>query len=153
MRRRILAGVQAGPAVVAQVGQVVHICLAKLQTARHGREDGAKTFAVAAGIADLHHACHFAFSGRQLLRRNNGNHLASAATSQCPGLLAQLFKRLHAHGLDLILHSAVFGVFSCRSQCSVAARNAAKGRTNRHAHASGIALAQHIARHHFARYK
>ena len=54
VRRRVLAGVQAGAAVVAQVGQVVDVGLAELEPARHRREDGAEAFAVAAGIADLH---------------------------------------------------------------------------------------------------
>ena len=61
VRRCVLAGVQAGAAVVAEIGQVMHIGLTELQTARHGREHGAETFAIAAGIADLHHTRHFAF--------------------------------------------------------------------------------------------
>jgi hypothetical protein len=63
MRRRVLAGVQAGAAVVAEIGEVVDVGLAKLQPPRHGREHGAKTFAVAAGIADLQYTRHLGLAG------------------------------------------------------------------------------------------
>jgi hypothetical protein len=53
MRRCVLAGVQAGAAVVAQVGQVVHIGLREVQPARHRRKHRAEALAVAAGVADL----------------------------------------------------------------------------------------------------
>ncbi len=53
VRRRVLAGVQAGAAVVAEVGEVVDVGLGELEPARHRRKDGAKAFAVAAGVADL----------------------------------------------------------------------------------------------------
>ncbi len=86
VRRRVLAGVQAGAAVVAQIGQVVHVGLAEFQPARHGRKDGAKAFAVAAGIADLQLARHFRL-GRA------GHHLT---VGQGPRLAGQLLKLLHA---------------------------------------------------------
>ncbi|MNE90823.1 hypothetical protein D3C80_1883710 [compost metagenome] len=55
MRWRILAGVQTGTAVMAQVGQIVDISLAERQPVGHGGKDGTKALTVAAGVADLHH--------------------------------------------------------------------------------------------------
>ena len=54
MGRCVLTGVQAGTAVVAQVGQIIKIGFAvDLQAARHGWEDGTETFAIATGITNL----------------------------------------------------------------------------------------------------
>ncbi|MDT4857618.1 hypothetical protein FQZ97_920500 [compost metagenome] len=61
VRWRVLAGMQAGAAVVAQVGQEVDVGLAEFEPARHGRKHGAEAFAVAAGVADLHLARHLGF--------------------------------------------------------------------------------------------
>ena len=52
VRRRILAGVQARAAVVAQVRQVAEVGLREVEAALDGRKDGAEAFAVAAGVAD-----------------------------------------------------------------------------------------------------
>ena len=86
MWRRVLAGMQAGTAVVAQVGHEMHVGLGKRQAARHGREHGTKAFAVAAGVADLHLAGHFG------LRRCKGHGFTPC---QGPGIACQGFKRLH----------------------------------------------------------
>ena len=85
VRRCVLAGVQAGAAVVAQVGNEMDIGLAKFQPPCHGREHGAKAFAVAAGIADLQLARHLGFGGRQ----------HNAAIRQRFSVTRQGFKRLH----------------------------------------------------------
>jgi hypothetical protein len=45
---------------------------------------------------------------------------------------------------------AVHGRLAGGSLCGIATGNAAKGRADRHAHTGGVALAQHIAGHHFA---
>jgi hypothetical protein len=84
VRRRVLAGMQAGAAVVAQVGQEMDVGLAEFEPSRHGREHRAKTLAVAAGIADLHLARHLVF-GRAQHRR---------AACQCPSIAGQGFKLL-----------------------------------------------------------
>ena len=91
VRRRVLAGVQAGTAVVAQVGQVVHVGLGELQPARHGRKHGAEAFAVAAGVADGELARDLGLGGR------HRHHLAvgQGARVACEG-----FKRGHAMLLD-----------------------------------------------------
>ena len=91
MRRRVLAGVQAGPAVVAQVGQKVDVGLAEFQAPRHRWEDGAKRLAVAAGIADLHLAGHLA------LGRTQGQ--AHRPIGQIAGLAGQRSECFH----DLLL--------------------------------------------------
>ena len=85
MGRRVLAGVQTGTTVVAQISQIVQVGLAELQSSRHGRKYGAKAFAVAAGIADLHLARQLSFGRRQ--RRGTA--------SQGAGLAGQGFKLLH----------------------------------------------------------
>ncbi|KAG1179624.1 hypothetical protein G6F35_016218 [Rhizopus arrhizus] len=85
MRRRVLTGVQTGAAVVAQVGQIVQVGLAKFQAAGHGREHRAEAFAIAAGVADLHDAGDFGFVGGQQFR-----------LGLC--LLAQPAHRLLGHG-------------------------------------------------------
>ena len=59
MRRRVLTGVQAGAAVVAQICQIIDVRLAEFEPPCHRREHRAKAFAVAAGIADLHLAGYF----------------------------------------------------------------------------------------------
>ena len=82
--RGVLACVQTGATVVAQIGQVMCIGFAKLKAARHGREDSAEALAVAAGIADLHLARHFSLSGSWC-----------GAVGQRARLLAQGFKLLH----------------------------------------------------------
>jgi hypothetical protein len=56
---------QAGAAVVAQVGQEVDVGLAELQPPRHRREHRAKALAVAAGIADLHLAADLSLTGAE----------------------------------------------------------------------------------------
>ena len=53
MRLGVLAGVIAPSAVVAEVGQLHHIAIAKGALAMQRRKDCAKPLAVAAGIADL----------------------------------------------------------------------------------------------------
>ena len=78
VRRGILTGVQTGAAVVAQVRQIVNIRLAECQTLGHGREYGAKPFAIAAGVTDLHHPFDFRLRFGDDLRLDD-----------------QLFKRLH----------------------------------------------------------
>ena len=45
---RVLAGMQTGAAVMAQVGEVIDVGLAELEPPGHGRKNRAKTFAVAA---------------------------------------------------------------------------------------------------------
>ncbi|MNS41901.1 hypothetical protein D3C72_742680 [compost metagenome] len=73
MRRRVLAGVQTGAAVVAQVGQVVQVGLAEFQSARHRRKHRAEPFAIAAGVAYLHDARDFGFVvGQQVGLRLGG---------------------------------------------------------------------------------
>jgi len=74
MRRRILAGVQAGAAVVAQVGQEVDVGLAEFQPARHGRKHRAKALAVATGVADLHLPADLGLFGSE-----DGNHAGAAS--------------------------------------------------------------------------
>ncbi len=91
VRRCVLAGVQAGAAVVAQVGDEMDVGLAELQPPRHGGEHGAKAFAVAAGIADLELAGHFGLGG--------GEH--DLAIGQRLGVARQGFKRLHGSLLFL----------------------------------------------------
>ncbi len=54
VRRRVLAGVEALAAVVAQVGEVVHVAGGEVEAPLHGREDRAVALAIAAGIADGH---------------------------------------------------------------------------------------------------
>jgi hypothetical protein len=53
MRGRVLAGVQAGTAAVAEVGEVMQVGRRDLEPGRHGGEHHAAALAVAAGIADL----------------------------------------------------------------------------------------------------
>jgi hypothetical protein len=48
---------------MAQIGEVMDICLAKLQPPRHGWEHRAKALAVATSVADLQLAGDFCFSG------------------------------------------------------------------------------------------
>ena len=81
--RRVLAGMQAGAAVVAQIGQVVHVGHAELESARHRGKHRAKGFAIAAGIADLH------------LPRHLGHFRRGLAIGQGARLLRQGFNRLH----------------------------------------------------------
>ena len=45
---------QAGAAVVAEVGQVMHVSLGEVQATGHGGKDRAEPFAVTAGVADMH---------------------------------------------------------------------------------------------------
>ena len=54
MRRSVLTCIKALAAVVAQVGEEMHVRLAEFQPPRHGREHRAEAFAVAAGVADVH---------------------------------------------------------------------------------------------------
>ena len=56
MRRRELAGIQTGAAVVAQVAQIQHVVLGEFETARQRRKYRAVAFAVTAGVADAKHA-------------------------------------------------------------------------------------------------
>jgi hypothetical protein len=70
---------------MAQVGQKVNVCFAKLQAACHGRKHRAKAFAVAAGVADFHLAGYFGLGRCQ----------GQAALGQMNGLAGQRFKLLH----------------------------------------------------------
>ena len=80
----VLAGVQASSAVVAQIGQVMHVSLCEVEPTGHGREYRAKAFAIATGVADRHLARDFVFrAGRYLTGR------------QGAGVLHQGFKRCH----------------------------------------------------------
>ena len=64
VRRRVLAGVQAGAAVVAQVGEVMHVVATEFEAPRHRREHRAKAFAVATGVADREFARGLGFGLR-----------------------------------------------------------------------------------------
>src|SRR5207249_11512925 len=66
VRGRVLAGVIALGAVVAEVRKVVDVGFAECLPALHSGEDGAIAFAVPAGVADHHQA--FAF-GDQIIER------------------------------------------------------------------------------------
>ena len=70
--RRVLAGVQAGTAAVAQVGQVVDVGRRKLQPPRHRRKHRAEALAVAAGVADLHLPPDFCLGHQQLKLPHGG---------------------------------------------------------------------------------
>ena len=52
--RCVLAGMQAGAAVMAQICEVMNIGLRKFEAPGHGWKNGAITFAIAACIADFH---------------------------------------------------------------------------------------------------
>jgi hypothetical protein len=54
MGRRILAGIVAPPAIVAEVGQVLEILGGKGPSQLHGRKNGAEPLAIPAGVADGH---------------------------------------------------------------------------------------------------
>ena len=54
MRRRVLAGVVAALAAMTEIGEVGEIRPGEFTAHRHGGEDGAIAFAIAAGIADFH---------------------------------------------------------------------------------------------------
>ena len=56
---------------MAQVGQVVYIRFTKSQALGHGRKHGAKPFAIAAGVTDLHHPFDFRFRLGDDLRVND----------------------------------------------------------------------------------
>jgi len=56
MRRRVLAGMKAGAAVMAKIGEVMKIGGGKSEPALHRRKNRAKPLAVAARIANAHHA-------------------------------------------------------------------------------------------------
>jgi hypothetical protein len=56
VRRGILTGVVALGAVVAEIGKVIEIGGGKVGTTLKGREDGAITFAIPAGVADRKNA-------------------------------------------------------------------------------------------------
>ena len=66
VRRRVLAGVIAGAAVVAQVGEVCEVALGEAQSPLERRKDRAKAFAITAGIADARHS-------RALFDQRDGN--------------------------------------------------------------------------------
>ena len=66
MRRRILAGMIAGPAMMAEIGKLRRIADIEQAAAFHRRKDGAEPLAIAAGIADLHDPGGF------LMRRRAG---------------------------------------------------------------------------------
>jgi hypothetical protein len=85
----VLAGVQAGATVVAQVGQVVNVRFAKFEAPRHGRKDGTETFTVTTGIAYLHLPRYLCLVGAQTWLAKLG------AVRQVLGRLRQCFKRLH----------------------------------------------------------
>jgi hypothetical protein len=44
---------------VAQIGQIFEVLIGKRPPEFHGRENGAKPFAIAAGVADGHHPISF----------------------------------------------------------------------------------------------
>src|SRR5690606_29158119 len=56
VRRCVLAGVEAGAAVVAEVAEVADVALGEGEAALQRREGGAVALAVAAGVADRQHA-------------------------------------------------------------------------------------------------
>jgi len=60
VRRRVLAGVEAFRAVVAEVRQVIQIGLGKNQPPFHGRKYGAEAFAIAARVTNRHETISFA---------------------------------------------------------------------------------------------
>src|SRR5690606_36647688 len=126
MRRSILAGVQAGTAVVTQIGQVIDVGLAEFQPERHGREYGAKALAVAAGITDLHDSCDFVFIVAE-------GHFVDSSTFAVPlyglfcrfaCLLSECFKLLHVVLLARVAPAPMrrrvcpqCGQTPCRSTC------------------------------------
>ena len=67
VRRRVLAMVVAGAAVVAEVRKVGELLLGESGAQLHGREDGAVPFAIAARIADHHDPFTF---GEQVSERH-----------------------------------------------------------------------------------
>ncbi len=64
MRRRVLAGVIASFAVVAEVREVGQVAVGEGSAQLHRREDRAVALAIAAGIADLHGAAGLGERGR-----------------------------------------------------------------------------------------
>ncbi len=89
MRRRVLARMQARAAVMTEVRKEVHVGAAELEAVGHCGEYGAKAFAVAAGIADLHDAADFAFGG---CHGEGDRGFVRGQRARLPG---KCFKRLH----------------------------------------------------------
>jgi hypothetical protein len=71
VRRRVLAGVEAGAAVVAEVGEVVHVAFGEFQAPLERREHRAVALAVAAGVADREDALRF---GDECVERHGARH-------------------------------------------------------------------------------
>jgi hypothetical protein len=65
MRVSILACVQTSAAVMTQVGQIMDIGLAKLQSLGHGGKNGTVAFTITTGVTDLQLSVDFFFVGIQ----------------------------------------------------------------------------------------
>src|SRR6218665_2232209 len=111
VRRCVLACTQASATVVAQVGQEVDIGFSEFQPAGHRREYGTKSFAIAAGVANLHLTRHFGFS--------QARH--DIPVRQSPRRARQRIKQLHGRSpfsVTRVLHwFRQSGQMPCRSTC------------------------------------
>ena len=90
MRRRVLARVEAGAAVVTEIGEVVDVGVPEFEPPGHRRKDGAEALAIAAGVADLHDARELGLGGRR------GRSRMRRAGREPGGLERKRIKRRHA---------------------------------------------------------